>query len=43
VLAEGGETDTEITALFDFEEMTTYRSQIPCFRDRRPTIYGTLP
>jgi predicted amidohydrolase len=43
VLAEGGETDTEITALFDFEEMASYRFQIPCFRDRRPAIYGKLP
>jgi omega-amidase len=43
VLAEGGETNTEITALFDFEEMATYRHQIPCFRDRRPAIYGKLP
>jgi len=43
ILAEAGETDTELTALFDFEEMATYRFQIPCFRDRRPEIYGTLP
>lgn len=43
VLAEGGESDTELTALFDFEEMATYRFQIPCFKDRRPAIYGTLP
>ncbi len=43
ILAEGGETPTEITALFDFEEMANYRFQIPCFRDRRPAIYGTLP
>jgi omega-amidase len=43
VLAEGGENNTEITALFDFEEMATYRFQIPCFRDRRPAIYGKLP
>jgi predicted amidohydrolase len=43
VLAEGGETDTELTALFDFEEMSAYRFQIPCFRDRRPEVYGTLP
>ncbi len=43
ILAEGGETETELTALFDFEEMSSYRFQIPCFRDRRPEIYGTLP
>jgi len=43
ILAEGGESDAELTALFDFEEMATYRFQIPCFRDRRPEIYGTLP
>ncbi len=43
ILAEAGETETELTALFDFEEMATYRFQIPCFRDRRPEIYGTLP
>jgi predicted amidohydrolase len=43
ILAEGGETETELTALFDFEEMATYRFQIPCFRDRRPEIYGHLP
>jgi omega-amidase len=43
VLAEGGEAATEITALFDFEEMASYRFQIPCYRDRRPAIYGKLP
>jgi predicted amidohydrolase len=43
ILAEGGETDTELHALFDFEEMATYRFQIPCFKDRRPAVYGTLP
>ena len=42
VLAEGGETETEIVATFDFDEMAAYREQIPCFRDRRPEIYGTL-
>ncbi len=42
ILAEGGETDTELTAHFDFEEMATYRFQIPCFRDRRPEVYGIL-
>jgi len=43
VLAEGEETDTELTAVFDLEEMIAYRSQIRCFHDRRPEIYGTLP
>lgn len=43
ILAEGGDTPTEITASFDFEEMASYRFQIPCFHDRRPAIYGTLP
>jgi len=43
VLAEGGENNIELTALFDFEEMLNFRSQIRCFSDRRPEIYGTLP
>ncbi len=43
ILAEAGDTDTELSALFDFEEMISYRSQIRCFQDRRPNIYGTLP
>ena len=43
ILAEGGETETELCALFDFGEMISYRSQILCFDDRRPEIYGTLP
>lgn len=43
VLAEAGETDTELTALFDFEQMASYRLQIPCYNDRRPEIYGRLP
>ncbi|BCR06992.1 carbon-nitrogen hydrolase [Desulfuromonas versatilis] len=43
ILAEGGETETELSALFNFEEMTSYRSQIRCYQDRRPEIYGTLP
>ncbi|KIH77746.1 Carbon-nitrogen hydrolase [Geoalkalibacter ferrihydriticus] len=43
VLAEGGETDCQPTALFDFEQMTSFRSKIRCFQDRRPEIYGTLP
>ncbi|MCK9173365.1 MAG: carbon-nitrogen family hydrolase [Desulfuromonas sp.] len=43
VLAEAGEHDTDLIATFSAEEMLSYRSQIPCFRDRRPEIYGTLP
>ncbi|MBN2645577.1 MAG: carbon-nitrogen family hydrolase [Desulfuromonadaceae bacterium] len=42
VLAEGGEKNTELTALFNPEEMVKYRTQIPCFRDRRPEVYGQL-
>jgi predicted amidohydrolase len=43
VLAEGGETDVVLTATFDRAEKEEYRSQIRCFFDRRPEIYGTLP
>ncbi len=43
VLAEAREENVELTALFDFEEMISYRSQIRCFEDRRPAVYGTLP
>lgn len=43
VLAEGGEQNTELIATFEREEMIKYRTQIPCFHDRRPEIYGTLP
>ena len=43
VLAEAGEAPTELVATFDFEEMSNYRYQIPCFRDRRPEVYGHLP
>jgi len=43
VLAEGGETDTVLTAEFDFEQLKNYRYQIPCFKERRPEIYGKLP
>ncbi len=42
VLAEGGETDTELIATFDYAEMAEYRQQIRCAYDRRPEIYGTL-
>lgn len=43
VLAEGGATDTEVIATFDFREMHEYRTQIRCYADRRPEIYGKLP
>jgi len=43
VLAEGGETDTELVARLDFNEMEEYRRRINCFHDRRPEIYGHLP
>jgi omega-amidase len=42
VLAEGGESDTELLAAFDFAEMEEYRQQIRCSFDRRPEVYGTL-
>lgn len=42
VLAEAGETDSCLVAELDFAEMEEYRQQIPCFRDRRPEIYGKL-
>ena len=43
VLAEGGETDVELIATFELQEMIDYREQIRCYDDRRPEIYGTLP
>ncbi len=42
ILAEGKEKATELLATFDFSEMESYRQQIHCFQDRRPTIYGSL-
>ena len=42
ILAEGGATDTELIATFDYQEMVDYRAQIRCYHDRRPEIYGTL-
>ncbi|PKN12263.1 MAG: carbon-nitrogen family hydrolase [Deltaproteobacteria bacterium HGW-Deltaproteobacteria-4] len=42
VLAEAGEVATCLVTEFDFAEMEEYRQQIPCFRDRRPEIYGQL-
>ncbi|MBF0646830.1 carbon-nitrogen family hydrolase [Desulfuromonas acetoxidans] len=43
ILQEAGEKNTELIATFSHEEMVKYRSQIPCFKDRRPEVYGTLP
>jgi len=43
VLAEGGDTETELIATFAYQEMVDYRAQIRCYHDRRPEIYGTLP
>jgi omega-amidase len=42
ILAKGGRTDTELTAIFDFSEMEDYRSHIRCFQERRPDVYGVL-
>jgi hypothetical protein len=42
VLAEGGETDTELVTMFDYREMVDYREQIRCYDDRRPEVYGKL-
>lgn len=42
VLAEGGATDTEVIATFDYREMDDYRTQIRCYADRRPEVYGKL-
>lgn len=42
-LAEAGEENAEPIAILDFKEMEDYRFRIPCFADRRPEIYGTLP
>lgn len=42
VLAEGGETETELIATFNYQEMVDCRAQIRCYDDRRPKIYGTL-
>jgi predicted amidohydrolase len=39
VLAEAGDRQGEITAPLDMRDMDDWRSQIPCFRDRRPELY----
>ena len=43
VLAEAGDTDAELVATFDYQEMLDYRAQIRCYDDRRPEVYGKLP
>lgn len=42
ILAEGGDTATELVAEFDSSEMDDYRNQIPVYRERRDDIYGSL-
>jgi predicted amidohydrolase len=42
VLAEGGETEAELVAMFNYQEMVEYRAQINCYADRRPEVYGIL-
>jgi predicted amidohydrolase len=43
LLAEADDFATELVATCDFQELTDYRAQITCFKDRRPDVYGTLP
>ncbi|MBC7964181.1 MAG: carbon-nitrogen family hydrolase [Steroidobacteraceae bacterium] len=39
VLAEAGEEQCEISAGLDLQEMVDWRTQIPCFNDRKPEYY----
>ena len=39
VLAEGDESEIEISAHLDMQLMADWRAQIPCFNDRRPEVY----
>lgn len=39
LLGEAGEDETEIVAPLDMQAMAEWRSQIPCFNDRRPECY----
>ena len=39
LLAEAGESETEIHAALDMQIMNAWRTQIPCFDDRRPECY----
>ena len=43
LLAEADDFATELVATCDFQELADYRTQITCFADRRPDVYGTLP
>jgi predicted amidohydrolase len=39
LLAEAGECEGEIVASLDMQAMADWRSQIPCFNDRKPECY----
>jgi predicted amidohydrolase len=39
LLAEAGEDEVEICAALDLQAMDAWRTQIPCFSDRRPECY----
>jgi predicted amidohydrolase len=39
VLAEAGEAECEICAALDMQLMADWRTQIPCFNDRKPEYY----
>ena len=39
VLAEAGEGECELIAQLDMQAMADWRTQIPCFNDRRPELY----
>jgi omega-amidase len=39
LLAEAGEEEAEIIASLDMQEMSDWRAQIPCFKDRKPKSY----
>ncbi len=43
LLAEADDFATELVATCDFKELDDYRTQITCFADRRPDVYGALP
>jgi len=42
ILAEAGDTDSEIVAAFEAAELDDYRAQIPVYRERRSDLYGDL-
>lgn len=39
VLAEAGEEERDLVAQLDYQDMTDWRTQIPCFNDRKPEYY----